>query len=202
MQATANTITGTQIAALLFSSSVFAALLSTLGNHLLAQLQFKRDYYKEIIAKRLHAYEQVDELIGMLRITSYDAAGRIAHGVFINKEIHDRANVLAGTGGGLGLYLSKELYQAMSELNLLLLKRPDNASEKQAFEIGAAHREQISSLRTRMEHIETTDLQNLYKVRKFLKQIKKDTANPSNPFLVHLPKHGAFSFSRDQDPQN
>ena len=50
-----------QLVALVFSSSVLGALISLAGNHVLAQLQFKRDYFKEIIAKRLSAYQQIDE---------------------------------------------------------------------------------------------------------------------------------------------
>lgn len=192
------TFSGTEIAALLFSSSVLAALLSIGGNHLLAQLQFKRDYYKEIIAKRLRAYEQVDELIGTLRATTYDDGGRIAHVVFVNKAVHDGANLLAGTGGGLGMYVSEGLRETLSELNFLLLKRPDDATEQQAFEIGAAHREQISALRKRMEYLVSADLLELYKVRRFLKQTRSDAAKPPAWFVASLPRHGGFSF-KDQN---
>jgi hypothetical protein len=192
------TFSGVQIAALLFSSSVLAALVSIGGNHLLAQLQFKRDYFKEIIAKRLRAYEQVDELIAMLRGTTYDDSSRIAHIVFLNKAIYDRATVLAATGVGLGLYLSEPIRETLSELNFILLKRPDNATEKQAFDVAAAHREQISALRQKMEYLVSADLLELYKVRRFLKQARKHAAKPTARFLAWLPKHGAFSFKNKE----
>jgi len=99
----------TGILALLISSSVLAALVSIGGNHLLAQLQFKRDYFKQVIAKRLNAYQQVDELIGILRGTTYDDSGRVVHMLFLNRIVHDRATLLIAVGVGLGLYLSEEV---------------------------------------------------------------------------------------------
>src|SRR5579859_6544343 len=172
------TFTGAEIAALLFSSSVLAALLSIAGNHLLAQHQFKRDYFKEIIAKRLRAYERVDELIGLLRGTTYDDANRVAHVVVVNKALRDHANTLMATGIGLGLYLSGTISSALSELNFILLKCPYDATEQQAFDVGAAHREQISAIRLRLEHSVSTDLLELYKVRQFLKKRAIESAKP------------------------
>jgi hypothetical protein len=187
---------GAQLAALLVSSSVLAALVSLAGNHLLAQLQFKRDYFKEIIFKRLNAYQQVDELIGILRATAYDDSGRIAHIVFLNQAVHDRATVLAATAVGLGLYLSEPFRESLLKLNFILLKLPHNAPKSEAFDIGAAHREALSELRQKLEYLVTVDLLELYKVRRFLKKKRQLANESSDRYLTSLPKHGAFTFPK------
>lgn len=195
------TFSAAQVATLLVSSSVLAAVVSIAGNHLLAQLQFKRDYFREIIAKRLRAYENVDELITILRGTTYDDTGRIAHVVFLNKALYDRATSLAATAGGFGLYVSQPIRDALMELNFTLLRVPEIASEAELFDIAASHRESVSALRQRLESIVTTDLLSLYKVRRFLKQMRRQTAKPAPPFVASLPKHGAFSFRESEKVQ-
>jgi len=138
---------GVQLAALLVSSSVLAALVSLAGNHLLAQLQFKRDYFREIVANRLSAYQQIDELIGILRMTTYDDSGRIAHVVFLNKAIYDRATLIAAAAVGLSLYVSEPIRENLSKIDFILLKLPHNASESEAFDVGVAEREVLSGIR-------------------------------------------------------
>ena|SRR5438132_6967114 len=187
---------GAQLAALLISSSVLAALVSLAGNHLLAQLQFKREYFKEIIAKRLSAYEQIDELIGILRMTTYDDAGRIAHVVFLNKAIYDRATLIAAAAIGLSLYVSEPIRENLSKINLILLKLPHKASESEAFEIGVVEREVLSGIRQTLEYVVASDLLELHKVRRFLTAKRELASKPSGPFLAWLPKHGGFSFAK------
>jgi hypothetical protein len=190
-----------QLVALVFSSSVLAALISLAGNHVLAQLQFKRDYFKEIIGKRLNAYQQVDELIGILRMTTYDDSGRIAHALFLNKAIYERATFIAAAAVGLSLYLSESIRDTLSKVNFILLKLPQNASEGEAFDIGVAERDALSELRQKLEHLVAADLLELYKVRRFLKTKRRLAGTPTRRFLAWLPKHGGFSFGRGRSDQ-
>ena len=190
-----------QLVALVFSSSVLAALISLAGNHVLAQLQFKRDYFKEIIGKRLNAYQQVDELIGILRMTTYDDSGRIAHALFLNKAIYERATFIAAAAVGLSLYLSESIRDTLSKVNFILLKLPQNASESDAFDIGVAERDALSELRQKLEHLVAADLLELYKVRRFLKAKRRLAGTPIRRFIAWLPKHGGFSFDKGQSDQ-
>src|SRR5262249_19169189 len=135
--------TALQLLALLVSSSVLAALISFAGNHFLAQLQFKRDYFKLIIGKRLNAYEQVDELIAILRLTTFDYAGRIAHAALVDTAFYGRATQVLAAAIGLSLYLSAPIRDILSKISLILVKRPDNESERDAFELGVIHRTEL-----------------------------------------------------------
>jgi hypothetical protein len=197
-QTYASGFTLAELVALLISSSVLAALISIAGNQFLAQLQFKRDYYKEIIAKRLNAYQQIDELIGILRMTTYDDKGRIAHALFVNKHFYDRATMLSATAIALSLYLSEQICDSVSKINFSLLKLPGNATESQAFEIGVTQRKQISELRRKLEHQVGWDLLELHRVKRFLKA-KRQHISKSKPFLAWLPRHGGFSFGSRED---
>jgi hypothetical protein len=191
--------TTVQLFTLLVSSSVLAALISFAGNHILAQLQFRRDYFKEIIHKRLNAYEQVDELIGILRLTTYDESGRIAHVLFLNKAIYDRATFVAATAIGLSLYVSVSIRDMLSEISVILTKRPDNASDRDLFELGVLHREELANLRQKLEHLVASDLLKLDKVHRFLKAKEKLASKPSRWFVAWLPRHGGFSFPERRD---
>jgi hypothetical protein len=184
-----------QLFGLVLSSSVLAALISLAGQHLLAQLQFKRDYFRELIAKRLSAYQQLDEIIGILRGVTYDDSGRIAHIVFMNQAVWDRTMFLIAGATGLGLYISQAAHDCVSELNFVLLKLPHNAPEREAFDIANANREVMSDIRQRLEQIVASDLLTLYKIRAFLRQKHKSATKP-DMHLQMLPGHGAFSFRR------
>jgi len=186
-----------QLSALVLSNSVLAALLSISGNHLLAKLQFKRDYFKELIAKRLHAYQLVDEIVGILRWVTYDDAARIAHVVFMNAAVHERVNSLNATAVGLAMYLSEDVRASLSELNFLLLQLPDKATESEAFSITATHRDALLTVRLQLERAVAADLLTLYKVGRFLRSKRRSSTEPQK-FPQVLPQHGAFSFKGEK----
>jgi hypothetical protein len=188
------TFTAAQLFALLVSSSVLAALISFIGNHVLSRLQFRGDYFKQIIDRRLHAYEQVDELAGILRLTTYDDRGRIAHAALVNTEIYFKATVVLAAAIGLNLYVSEPIRDALSKISFILVKRPPDPSERDAFELGVTYREKLAELRETLERLVTNDLLHLYKVPRFLKAKRRLLSTPSRWFVAWLPKHGGFSF--------
>jgi hypothetical protein len=176
--------------------------VSLAGNHLLAQLQFKRDYYKQVISKRLAAYEQVDEIIGILRGTTYDDRGRVVHMLFANDGIYMKASLSVGAAVAQGLYLSEEIREPVRQINLLLLQRPAQATERLGFAIGVEHRETLASLRVQLERCVANDLLSLHRVKRFLKS-KCRIASAGDPgHLIFLPKHGAFAFDSSEESTN
>ena len=183
-------MTTAQIVVLALSSSVLAAALSIAGNHVLATLQFRREYYKEIIKRRLAAYEALDHLIAQLRPLTYDNQGRLAHFVFAAGQ-HANLEALAAFKSVLShaLYLSDELRADLVHLNVQLLGLPPDASEQQAFEVGASKYEELSAMRQHLETLAARDLVTLHKVRKFLKLRRKTLADEVQRELHMLPKN-------------
>ena len=48
------------------SAAVLAAVLTILGNTYIQNLNYKRDYYKKLLDKRLEGYEKIDEIVNKL----------------------------------------------------------------------------------------------------------------------------------------
>jgi hypothetical protein len=178
-----------EIIALVFTSSVLAAALSVVGNHLLAAAQFRRDYFKEVIRRRLSAYEAVDRLIAHLRVVTYDDRGRVAHLAFAGGRAFNsqtQATVLEVASNGL--YVSDDIRQCAFDINLCLLEFRDADSEDSKFEAGVREYERLSALRQRLEAAVARDLQSIHAVKRFLKDREKVLVEQRSPLLVTLPR--------------
>lgn len=62
-------MTWSEILGIICGSGLISAGLTLLGECWLKRKDYKRDYYKKIIDKRLHAYEELEKFIGKLDVT-------------------------------------------------------------------------------------------------------------------------------------
>jgi hypothetical protein len=112
--------------------------------------------------------------------------------------IYLRATSVLAAAIGLNLYVSEPIRDALSEISFILVKRPSDPSERDAFELGVTHREKLAELRQTPERLVTDDLLDLYKVPRFLKAKRRLASTPSRWFVAWLPRHGGFSFPADK----
>jgi hypothetical protein len=168
---------------------VLSALLSAGANSLLAAKQYKRDYHREIILRRLNAYEIVHGVIGMLRGASYDNSGRTAHLVFAGgPEFFHQIQVAISTAISHSIWLDPDVRDHLVSLNRLLLPIPFAGSQEEIFAAGSAIYEDVGRLREDLEGAALRSMEDLHQVELFLRLKKKQAASGREPRVQRLPK--------------
>jgi hypothetical protein len=183
-------MTTAQIIVLALSSSVLAAALSVAGSHVLAALQFRREYHKEIIRRRLTAYESVDRLVAKLRLVTYDNQGRLAHVVFAaGRQANLDALAAATDVLSEALYVSDEVRDALLKVNVELLGLSEDASAQEAFDVGVQKYEALSTMRQHLEALVARDLMTLHEIDRFLRLRQRSLSGEVQRQLHMLPKN-------------
>ena len=160
---------------LLIASGIIAALVSSITSVLIRNLQFKDDYYKTVIAKRLDAYNHVEQVIIKLkRLILTEDKAHTYHAVFDKYEYFlDFISSIAKSIDN-GLWLSDEIIEKLLELNsITILFNSDTApfSHKIAIE----NQDKITNIRLGLEMIIAKDMGSLHKVNEFLQRKRKDS---------------------------
>ena len=177
------------IVTLVLSSSLLAALLASLVNYLLASKEYTRDYYREVARRRLHAYEEVSLVIGMLRGAAYDENGQSSHIVFsqgldgvvqINQAI---ASTIVN-----GIWLDPATRDLLVELNRLLLHVPHSDDRHEVFTAGVQIYEEVGKLRERLEKSTARSLLKLHDIRRFLREKERAARGGGMLRLEMMPK--------------
>lgn len=151
-------------------SGLVSALVSGWFNLRSKQNEYANAYYKLILERRLAAYEEVEELIGSIKVAVVDTDNRPYHLLFSKDNDHTHVyQVLAGTMSK-ALWLSDELFDLTRQLNLLVYgKATDDVG---LIEFGKRNYRTIADLRTRMEKVHIRDMLSLHDAPAFLKSKK------------------------------
>lgn len=152
----------------IISSSVVATLLSTLLtwfiNHRIKKQEFKNEYYKILIKKRVSTYELLEKQISILKFTIMDEDQLSYHDVFsqgLNYFISSTNYVKLATENSLWLNekTSVKLSKLSHFLNRILFRNP---SESELREIGKKEYRNLAILRDELENLTRNDLLRLY----------------------------------------
>ena len=165
----------------LLASNVVAALLGggVAGFFTLrvARSQYINDYYKTVIQRRLTAYEQLEQLITMLKTAVQDENdGRAYHILFADGD-RTEAYKLLFVISSQSMWLSDDIASETIALNRLLYSSPKNQDDP--FSHFKDNYKTIAEMRTRLEKMHSRDFQNLHDVKKFLR-----SKNPSDSYEV------------------
>lgn len=148
-------------------SGLVSALVSGWFNLQSKKNEYANAYYKLILDRRLDAYEEVEKLIGSIKVAVVDAENRPYHLLFSKDDDHTNVyQVLAGTMSK-ALWLSDDLFELTRQLNLLVYGRAKD--EVGLIEFGKLNYKTVSDLRTNMEKIHLRDMLTLHDAPGFLK---------------------------------
>jgi hypothetical protein len=171
-------MTTEQILLAILSSSFLSALLGAFiaGQYTLRAKHhdYIHHYYKMVLERRIAAYEQLDKLIGSIKIAVLDKDNRPYHWILSNEEDWVNSYKILFDTMSHGLWLSNDLFKELRDLNLLLLDR--NETEESVIEFGKKNHKMIAIMREKIEHIRAIDMLHLYDVEGFLKN-KKNAVN-------------------------
>jgi len=166
------------------SSSVVSCLFSVLiGGWFKLRTQhneYANAYYKMVLERRLAAYEEVEKLIGTIKVAVVDDDQRPYHMLFSQDDL----NVYRQLHGTMSnsLWLTDDLFELTRQLNLLVYSR---ATEKVSLiEFGKKNYTAVAELRTKFEKMHARDMLTLHDVPAFLAAKK-----PTNSYSP-LPPRG------------
>ena len=161
-------------------SGIVGALIVGYWNMLIKRSEYRHEYYKLILIRRIAAYEQLEELIVWLRVAVADTDQRPYHLLFSRDDDWETAFQTLYKVTTQALWLSDEVFAKAKELNVLLY-RPSHAG-KGAIEFGKSNYQVIANIRESLEGMLAKDMLSLHDVKKFLKS--KRTRSVSFPQVL------------------
>lgn len=165
-----NTIT------IILTSSVVSALISSLINSFFSlrikNVEYKNTYYKEILSKRLTAYQFLETQVAVLKAIVLDDDGETYHMIF-NRSYDDfvdfQKNLYAAMS--YSLWINEDTVKSMQNLNDLFLHLNYEIEKGNDLHvIGKLHYKKLSIARKELETNVRKDLLELYKLDKFLNE--------------------------------
>lgn len=165
----------------ILSSAVIAAIVSSIASYIINILTHKRkykdDYYKMVIAKRMDAYSKVEVVILSLKKLVVDESDNCLYNVIFNNSHEDffAFQVQLYEIAANSVWLSKDMYNALSELNLLFTQIDSQVLDdgSNLLILGKQNRKKIADIRIRIEDIFRKDILSLHEIEDFLKDKNK-----------------------------
>jgi hypothetical protein len=169
---------------LILTSTLVAGIVSTFVSYFISvrlkKLDFKNEYYKEILKKRLTAYEYIEAQLGVLKTVVLDEADSKPYHLMFSygdKEFFDyQKNLLMAIS--LGLWIDDDTTKSLEELNELFYNlniKTHGKSKTEIIEVGKKYYQIISDLRFHLENSTKKGLYNLHEVNKAFKTKNKNT---------------------------
>ncbi len=161
----------------ILTSSLIASILSVIVSAIvsikLKNLDYKNEYYKKILEKRLEAYKFLETQIAVLKSTVLDEDAKAYHLIFAYGEakFHEfQQNLFAAMA--CSMWINDNTVDRMEKLNELFFKisrKVEGNDAKRVVRIGKDHYHEISDLRKSLEDSVRKDLLNLHNLKKFMK---------------------------------
>jgi|GEM_PF-1162227 len=177
----------TSIITLLLSSSLLTAILTSVANWYINRNNYRNDYYKKLLDKRLKAYEEVEALISKIKPLVHLDDGSVCN-IFLScgKEGFDDFLLQIGMANISSFWLSDKTSGTITELNVYLLNNILDESDEQNInahleQLGIKHREEIKRTRKPLEEILKEDLNQLHDIKGFLKRKRVRYTYTLNP---------------------
>jgi hypothetical protein len=161
------------------SSSLLAAAFTSLATGLfsvyLKRTEYENDYYKEIVKRRLAAYEFIEAQIAMLKTSGFDNGdNRLYHIVFamgMDEFSRYQQNLMLAISRSV--WVSERTTNLLVELGRLLIAVGlDDESDEGIKEVGKQRYQDIATMRHRLEVSFRDDFLEIHKVKKFLQEKK------------------------------
>ncbi|MFT3884614.1 MAG: hypothetical protein QM724_04035 [Flavobacteriales bacterium] len=173
---------------LLLGSSLLSAGLTSWISWLISKANYKREYYKKLIDRRLDAYEHVEGIINSLSTLVHTDEGGLCPFVCAGGEARWTSflfDVLKT--GSKSVWLGHEISGLMTELNTFMLndianhlaETGDNTEHLER--LGIMHREAFRQRRTKLQEVLYRDLKDLSNIKAFVERKRKAQNFPLFP---------------------
>jgi hypothetical protein len=166
-----------ELTKIILASSVVAGFISAIVSYFtslrLKSLDFKNEYYKVILKKRINAYEHIERQIGVLKLIVLGDDKKPFHNIFIEGEarfLEYQQNLFFAITSGI--WIDEKTSKELDKLNNLfynLNNHIHNKSKEEMEEIGKEYYSKISGLRISLEDAVKTGLYDLHDMKKAFK---------------------------------
>jgi hypothetical protein len=174
-----------QIVSLILSSSITSAVITAFVSWLIQKDNYKREYYKKILDKRLKVYTDIEKIITQLNVMAhYEGTNKLipffcSQGDEIFAEFIGKFGLVTGNS----FWLSDELSDKMQKFNIYLLRMSYKVIEAQNIDsqiedLGFQNRDEIKKYRDEVRVLMLRDLFELHNIKKFIKN--KDSTGVDN----------------------
>jgi hypothetical protein len=182
-------MTTTQIILAVLSSSVLSAVLTSLANYYIQKSNYKNEYYKKILDKRIYAYEEVESLLIKTRLHLLDHENQLIYSyLFDTIEELDKTIYAIAFVNKNSIWLSSDIGWSLTELNTELMNIETEAKrfespDLELHRIGFERMDKIRILRKQIETYMKRDFINLHDIDLFLNEMfsKKERKNIQIP---------------------
>ena len=170
------------ILTMVFTSSLVAGSICTILSHYftlkVVNTNYKNEYYKILIKKRIEAYEYIETQTAIFRIVVFDDIDRRFYHLMFSKGeesfIEFQKNLVFANK--CNLWLDDNIYKTLDEINNLfynIVTKLHNKSEEESINIGKEYYQQISDFRIKLENDLRKALRDLYKIKPLFKEKEK-----------------------------
>lgn len=168
------------IATIVLTSSLIAGVVSSVISYIISirlkKLDFKNEYYKEILKKRLRAYEFIENQIAVLKSVVLGEDKRPFHMIFAQGEekfLEFQRNMHLAIS--YGLWIDDKSSKTLDDMNNLFFNLNNHIHQKSDSEIekiGQEYYQKVADFRIQLENDLKRGLYDLHDVKKAFK-IKK-----------------------------
>lgn len=169
---------------LILTSSLIAGIVSAIVSYFISvrlkQLDFKNEYYKEILKKRLIAYQYIETQLAVLKSVVLDEEDNLPyHSIFSygEEEFFDyQKNLIMAIS--YNLWIDEKTSNILEKLNDLFYSlniKASGLSEIEMYNLGKKYYQNISDLRFELENSTKEGLYNLHDIKKAFKTKKVNT---------------------------
>ena len=170
------------------TSSFLGAGLTSFINFIIQRNNYRDDFYKKVLDKRLLAYENLMPLIKELQIFVHTDKSELCPTFMTKKDHFYTVFIQLGVGGFESIWLSPEMGMKISNLNIFLLENvlykipPTDALtnyERKLERKGVELRDSLRDIRVDLQTQFKKDFSEIPNVKLFLK-----SKNLSQPYLL------------------
>ncbi|MCO5252613.1 MAG: hypothetical protein M9949_14490 [Candidatus Kapabacteria bacterium] len=179
-------------------SGLISVIISTISavvvGLVLKRYDFKSEYYKLIIRKRLKAYSYIEKHLTILKSTFIDEDDKQYHSIFYYGHENYNLKLQAFEQSMVeNIWFTPETIECLLELNELYFSiarqvaKVKDKSNRSLIEIGKEHFQKINELGGKLQDSVKEDLLNLHNIKSFnKKKWKINLSNILNRWNLHL----------------
>lgn len=165
----------TEIILAIFSSSVISAIMTSYFNWKIHNSNYKKDYYKKLLDKRIDAYENLNSVANRLSDVVYTESGMV-HGLLCGKLGFDLFKTELHKTMNKSFWLDDVTQHKLTELSAFLFNEisghiddnwPEEQQNQKYVELGIQHFEKIEDFKKTIKFFLNNELKNLYKIDDF-----------------------------------
>lgn len=166
----------------ILSSTLVSAIVSGIITLYMKRVDYKQEYYKQIINKRLEAYSYIETQLSVLKSSTLDTESRDPHPYYMifafgyEKYLEFQQNLF--TAISKNIWINQETSESLDKLSRLFFKITssikDITDREELIKLGKIYYKEIAALRYEIEILCRNDLFFLYNFKDLKKNKKRE----------------------------